>query len=36
MGIGSAGVKDQRGWAMSRENLSPCYTTRWEDLRVVG
>ena len=35
MGVGSAGVKQQRGWAMSRANLSPCYTTRWDELREV-
>lgn len=35
MGVGSAGVKNQSGWAMSRENLSPCYTTRWDELREV-
>lgn len=22
-------------WSMEREHLSPCYTTRWEDLKVV-
>jgi DNA polymerase V len=36
MGVGSAGVKDQSAWAMSRENLSPCYTTDWMQLRVVS
>lgn len=35
MGVGSAGVKDQSGWAMSRANLSPRYTTRWDELREV-
>jgi len=35
MGIGSAGVKEQKGWAMLRENLSPAYTTRWDQLRRV-
>lgn len=35
MGVGSAGVRHQKGWAMLRGNLSPAYTTRWEALRVV-
>jgi len=35
MGVGSAGVKDQSGWMMNRENLSPCYTTSWADVRAV-
>jgi DNA polymerase V len=35
MGIGSAGVKQQRGWSMLRENLSPAYTTRWDELCAV-
>jgi len=36
MGVGSAGVKEQKGWAMNRGMLSPRYTTCWEELRVVG
>ena len=24
-----------QGWQMKRENLSPCYTTRWSDLPKV-
>jgi len=35
MGIGSAGVKEQQGWAMLRENLSPAYTARWAASRRV-
>ncbi|KRE90877.1 hypothetical protein ASG87_01690 [Frateuria sp. Soil773] len=36
MGIGSAGVKADRAWTMQRGNLSPCYTTRWNELRTVS
>jgi DNA polymerase V len=36
MGIGAAGVKDQRGWQMARSNLSPCYTTNWDEVRAVS
>ncbi|WP_345776077.1 DUF4113 domain-containing protein [Rhodanobacter sp. K2T2] len=36
MGNGSAGVKDQRGWAMNRQNLSPRYTTCWDEVRAVS
>jgi DNA polymerase V len=25
-----------RNWHMRRDKLSPCYTTRWQDLRMVG
>ena len=35
MGIGSAGVKEDRDWAMQRDMLSPCYTTDWNQLREV-
>lgn len=35
MGIGSAGVRAPRTWTMRREMLSPCYTTDWDQLRVV-
>ena len=34
---GSAGVKEGRRWAMKRGNMTPAYTTRWEELvRVVA
>jgi DNA polymerase V len=36
LGIGAAGVRDQRDWAMQRGMLSPCYTTNWNQLRVVS
>jgi DNA polymerase V len=36
MGVGSAGVKSQKGWAMNRGMLSPRYTTCWDELRVVS
>jgi DNA polymerase V len=35
MGIGSAGVKTDHTWTMHRENLSPRYTARWNELRAV-
>jgi DNA polymerase V len=35
MGIGAGGVKTQDGWGMQRGNLSPRYTTNWDELRVV-
>ena len=35
LGIGSAGVKGDRTWAMNRGLLSPHYTTRWDELREV-
>ena len=34
MGLGI--IKDQKSWAMIRGNLSPAYTTNWEQLRVVS
>lgn len=34
--IASEGVKDKQKWQMSRELLSPCYTTRVSDVVVVG
>lgn len=33
--IASEGIKEQQTWQMSRELLSPCYTTRVSDLLVV-
>jgi DNA polymerase V len=38
MGRGSvwfAGQGAQKSWAMKREMLSPCYTTRYSDLPVA-
>ena len=35
IGIGSAGIKRPRAWAMQRGNLSPAYTTRWDELAKV-
>lgn len=36
MGIGNAGVKGQRDWTMNRGMFSPCYTTKWRELRTVS
>jgi DNA polymerase V len=36
MGIGHAGIKGERRWAMQRQNLSPRYTTCWDELRTVS
>ena len=33
---GSAGLAEERRWAMKRGNMTPAYTTRWEDLVRVG
>ncbi|MGH8114885.1 MAG: Y-family DNA polymerase [Rhodanobacteraceae bacterium] len=35
LGVGTAGLAAPRAWTMHRENLSPCYTTRWRELPVV-
>lgn len=36
MGIGHAGIKGGRRWTMHRQNLSPRYTTCWDELRAVS
>lgn len=39
MGSGSLkllGEGTQKNWAMRRENVSPCYTTKWQELAVVS
>jgi len=36
LGIASAGLQGDRAWSMQRGNLSPAYSTRWSDLRVIG
>ena len=33
--LAAEGVPASNGWRMRRGMLSPCYTTRWEDLPVV-
>jgi DNA polymerase V len=33
--LGMGVVRDQKGWAMNRDALSPRYTTCWEELRLV-
>ncbi|MGH8156624.1 MAG: Y-family DNA polymerase [Rhodanobacter sp.] len=33
--IGSAGIKRPRAWTMQRGNLSPAFTTRWQELATV-
>lgn len=35
LGVGVIGIKDGRAWTMKRANKSPCYTTRWDELRIV-
>jgi DNA polymerase V len=35
IGIGSAGLKQPRSWAMQRGNLTPAFTTRWRELAKV-
>lgn len=25
----------ERGWQLKQANLSPCYTTRWQDIMIV-
>jgi len=35
LGIGSAGLRDDRRWMMARGKLSPAYTTKWSELRRV-
>jgi DNA polymerase V len=36
MVIEAGGVKTQDGWGMQGGNLSPRYTTNWDELRVVS
>jgi DNA polymerase V len=36
LGIASAALHGDRAWSMQRGNLSPAYSTRWSDLRVIG
>ncbi|WP_158756149.1 DUF4113 domain-containing protein [Dyella sp. S184] len=36
LGIASAELQGDRAWSMQRGNLSPAYSTRWSDLRVIG
>lgn len=35
VGMGHAGVKATKGWTMRREQLSPSYSTDWNQLLVV-
>ena len=35
LGVGTAGLVTPRAWTMHRENLSPRYTTRWQELPTV-
>ena len=35
LGYGHTGLRGPRPWDMRREHLSPCYTTRWEELLAV-
>lgn len=36
MGIGHARIKGGHRWTMHRQNLSPRYTTCWDELRTVS
>ena len=36
MGIGEGGIKGHWDWTMNRGMLSPAYTTKWQELRVVS
>lgn len=36
MGIGSAGIRENRAWTMQRGMLSPRYTTCWDELRKIS
>lgn len=36
LGIGSADIQGDRAGTMHRSNLSPCYTTRWDNVRSVS
>jgi DNA polymerase V len=35
LGYGHTGLRGPRPWDMRREYLSPCYTTRWDELLAV-
>lgn len=35
VGLGSAGLQRPRAWAMKREQLTPAYTTSWNELAIV-
>ncbi|THD11055.1 Y-family DNA polymerase [Metallibacterium scheffleri] len=35
LGIGSAGLRQPRRWAMKRGTMTPAYTTNWDDLAIV-
>jgi len=35
LGIGSAGLRQPRRWAMKRGTMTPAYTTRWGELAIV-
>jgi DNA polymerase V len=35
IGLATAGLPDHRGWTMKRENRTPRYTTRWDELPVA-
>lgn len=35
VGLGSAGLQRPRAWSMKRDNLTPAYTTRWDQLATV-
>ena len=35
LGVGHAGIREPRAWDMRREMMSPLYTTRWNEVRVV-
>lgn len=35
LGLGRTGTQTPGAWANRQENLSPCYTTDWKQLRTV-
>jgi hypothetical protein len=35
IGLAAAGLPSEREWAMKRQNRSPKYTTRWDELPVA-
>jgi DNA polymerase V len=35
IGLAAAGLPEHRGWQMKRENRTPRYTTRWDELPVA-
>ena len=36
IGVGAAGVREERPWTMQRDMISPPYSTRWEHVRTCS